>query len=120
MGSSGTGSCKRAGSSMSISRPAGASAATKLSVTTSAQATRSTGRQLRLGGGAGHSHSGPLGARTFAAPGASIHTSGGMSRIGGRVRTRWMSGCITARHGGAQVVRPVCGKPLVRLRYSVT
>jgi hypothetical protein len=46
-------------------------------------------RHLRRGGGADHFHNGALlGVHTFGAPGGSIHTRGGTSRIGGRVRTR--------------------------------
>jgi hypothetical protein len=53
-------------------------------------------RQLRRGHGADHSHNGPLGTCGLGVPGWSTHTSGGTSRIGGRDRTTWRSGPISA------------------------
>jgi hypothetical protein len=65
-------------------------------------------RHLRLGGGAAHSHNGALlGMQTFGAPGWSIQTSGGTSRIGGLRRTAWTSGGIGGSKAEPGRRRPV-------------
>jgi len=93
---------------------AGWSAATRLSGTTSAKNDPQAGRPLRLGGG-GHSPRGAVWICNFGTSGGSIHTSGGTSRIGGRARTRWTSGCIAA--GGDRprhYATPACTAYLAR------